>query len=206
MGQWSASEAAHAETFTDFVAASKGTQITLTIDRNARDISISATPRLGIAPGDPTRYALGLSIAPIGIVPLSLGQSVVQGAQLTWAVTEETAVGLVHFLVGIFTFSANLSQVSGPIGIENVVAGAAHQGWGDLLSIAALISINLALINLLPIPALDGGRLLFVIIESVTRRPIKREIANTLNSIFFALLILLMVVISAHDIYLRVIG
>jgi regulator of sigma E protease len=63
-----------------------------------------------------------------------------------------------------------------------------------------VISVNLAIINLLPFPALDGGRLLFVAIEAVIRRPIKPVIANTLNMIGFALLILLMVVIAVSDI------
>ena len=69
----------------------------------------------------------------------------------------------------------------------------------------AIISINLALINLIPIPALDGGRLLFVIIECVIRRPIKASIANSVNMVGFAFLILLMVVVTAHDIF-KIVG
>jgi regulator of sigma E protease len=65
----------------------------------------------------------------------------------------------------------------------------------------AIISINLAIINLIPIPALDGGRLLFVIIEGVIRRPIKPVVAQSLNAAGFAFLILLMVVVTAHDIF-----
>ena len=102
---------------------------------------------------------------------------------------------------GVFTLSADLSQVAGPIGIAGVVGGAAANGLGNLLSLMAIISINLALINLIPIPALDGGRLLFVLIEGIMRRPIKVQVARTVNSIGFAFLILLMVVVSAHDIY-----
>ena len=64
----------------------------------------------------------------------------------------------------------------------------------------AIISLNLAVINILPFPALDGGRLLFVIIEGIIRRRIKPVIANSLNIIGFGLLILLMVVITYHDI------
>jgi regulator of sigma E protease len=200
-GQWSSSEASNADTFTAFVAASNGTPITLAIDRNGKDLSITAVPAQNVVPDDSSRYALGLSIAPIGILPLSFGQSMLQGAEITYAVTIETAQGLAHFFVGIFTLHADLSEVSGPVGIAGVVGTAAQTGFGDLLSIAALISINLALINLIPVPALDGGRLLFVIIESIIRRPIKPSIANSINSISFALLILLMVVVTVHDIY-----
>ena len=69
----------------------------------------------------------------------------------------------------------------------------------------AIISINLALINLIPIPALDGGRLLFVLIEGVLRRPISPTVTRSLNSASFALLILLMLAVTAHDIY-RIVG
>jgi regulator of sigma E protease len=64
----------------------------------------------------------------------------------------------------------------------------------------ALISINLGVLNLVPFPALDGGRILFVLIEAVIRRPIKPVVANTVNAIGFGLLILLMVVVTYKDI------
>jgi regulator of sigma E protease len=206
-GRWSPStplgvnDTDYATAFTSFIAASRGAPITLEVERNGKAIEVSAAARQGVVPSDPERWALGLSIAPIGIVPLSLGQSIMQGAQLTYAVTKETAIGLAHFFASIFTLSANLSQISGPVGIAGVVGSAAQAGFGDLLSIAALISINLALINLIPVPALDGGRLLFVIVEAITRRPIKRTIANSINAVGFAFLVLLMVVVTLHDIY-----
>jgi len=164
-----------------------------------------ARPVAGLVPSDPSRAAIGIEIAPVGVVPLSLWQSIIQGAQITWNMITLTAVGLAHFFFGVFTFSANLSQVSGPVGIAGVVGQASTQGLGDLLSIVAIISINLALINLIPIPALDGGRLLFVLIEAVIRRPIKPAVAQTVNSIGFVALILLMVVVTAHDIF-KIVG
>ena len=112
-----------------------------------------------------------------------------------------TAIGLGHFFYGMLTFSADLSQISGPVGIAGIVGSASAQGLGDLLSIMAVISINLAIINIIPIPALDGGRLLFVIIESVIRRPIKASLANSVNMVGFAFLILIMVFVTAHDIF-----
>ena len=90
--------------------------------------------------------------------------------------------------------------MTGPIGIVGLVGDAAHLGFIYVLSFTAFISINLAVINLLPFPALDGGRILFVIIEAIKRSPIKPKVANTLNTIGFGLLILLMLVITFHDI------
>lgn len=193
------------EAFTQFVAQSAGHAITLEMKRNGGTLALEATPRQGVVASDPSRYALGVQVATIGVVPLSFIESVTQGARLTWEITKATAVGLAQFFWSLFTFSANLSQVSGPVGIAQAVGSASSAGFGNLLSLMSIISINLALINLIPIPALDGGRLLFVIIESIIRRPIKASVANGINSVGFALLLLLMVVVTANDIF-RIIG
>ncbi len=201
-GVWHATDPV---SFAKFIAASAGGVVTLNVERAGSEQNIIAKPTEGVVPSDPSRYALGVEVATVGIVPLSFGAAITEGASLTWGATLLTAEGLWHFFYGIFTFSANLSQVSGPIGIAGVVGNASAQGIGDLFSIMAIISINLALINLLPIPALDGGRLLFVIIEGIIRRPIKANIARAFNTVGFAFLILLMVVVTAHDIF-KIIG
>ncbi len=194
-------QATNPEGFTTFVSASHGDPLTLQVKRGGEELTLIAAAKTGVVATDPSRYALGVSVAPVGVVPLSFIESITQGARLTWGVIRETFFGLLHFFAGVLTFSADLSQVSGPVGIASAVGAASHEGWGDLLALAALISINLALINLLPVPALDGGRLLFVIIEAITRRPIKPIVAQTVNGVGFALLILLMVVVTFHDVY-----
>lgn len=202
VGQWHASDP---KSFSTFIAASAGAPVTLEIKRNTKEQTIVATPASGIVTSDLTRPALGVEVATIGVVPLGLLAALTSGATLTWGAVILTAQGLWHFFYGIFTFSADLSQVAGPIGIAGVVGNASAQGLGDLLSIMAIISINLALINLIPIPALDGGRLLFVLIESVIRRPINPRIAERVNAVGFVFLILLMVVVTAHDVF-KIIG
>lgn len=202
MGKWSSADP---KSFSAFVAASDGDKIALQVKRNGKTETLFATPATGVATSDPKRFALGVEVATIGVVKLPFGKALREGASLTWGSTVLTAEGLWHFFYGVFTLSADLSQVAGPIGIAGAVGSASAQGMGDLLSIMAVISINLALINLLPVPALDGGRLLFVIIESITRRPIKPRVAQTMNTVGFILLILLMVVVSAHDIF-KIVG
>lgn len=193
--------------FTEFVAKGKGnTTIALTVKRaDGGEEVVFARPEAGIISSDPSRAALGIEVAPVGVVPLSFAAALAEGARLTWGATLLTAEGLWHFFYGVFTLSADLSQVAGPVGIAGVVGSASAQGVGHLLSIMAIISINLALINLIPVPALDGGRLLFVIIESVIRRPIKPSIAQAVNALGFAFLILLMLVVTAHDIF-KIVG
>lgn len=197
-GAWHASDP---KSFSVFISESGGSPVTFEIKRSERVQTAVVMPVQGIVAADPTRYAIGVEVATIGVVPLSFGTAMSEGARLTWGVIQISAAGLWQFFYGIFTFSADLSQVAGPVGITVLVGDASTQGLGNLLSIVAIISVSLALINLVPIPALDGGRLVMVIIESVIRRPIPVKIANGFNLIAFAFLIPLMVIISAHDLF-----
>lgn len=175
--------------------------LTFTIQRGGKEKTLTATPVKGVILSDPTRPALGVSVATIGVIPESLTRAPIDGAIYTWEITKQTAVGLFTFFGQALTLHANLSQVSGPVGIAGAVGNAYAQGASALFSIAAIISINLAIINLLPLPALDGGRLLFVIIEAIIRRPIKPSVAATINGVGFASLLLLMLVITGSDIW-----
>ena len=96
----------------------------------------------------------------------------------------------------------------GPVGIvkTGIVGSAIDFGFVYLLTLTAIISINLAIINLIPFPALDGGRLLFLFIEALKGSPISPRIANAANGVGFVLLILLMVLITYHDIVRPVVG
>lgn len=189
------------EAFVSFVGEREGVPITLLIARGSEDVMLSVVPKAGIVTEDPTRAALGVGIATVGTVPVSPLDAPFEGAKLTWSVTEQVAMGLVHFFAGLFTLTADLSQVSGPLGIAGAVGDASASGMVALLMLTAIISINLALINIIPIPALDGGRLLFVLIEWATRKPIPAGVSGAVNSLGFVFLILLMLVVTASDIW-----
>lgn len=191
---------ADSESFTAFIQSAEG-PLTMTLEQQGVERTITATPREGLVVEDPERKVLGVEVATVGTVVTPLWQAPIDAAVLTWDLTRETAIGLVKFFGGILSFTADLSQVSGPVGIAGAVGQAAGTGIAPLLTLTALISINLALINLLPIPALDGGRLFFVIIESIIRRPLPRVFQNAVNLIGFAFLILLMLVVTANDIF-----
>ena len=189
--------------FTEFVSAGQGnTTIALTVRReDGTEETVFAAPETGLIASDPSRPALGVEIMSVGVLPLSLGEAIIEGVRYTWGATVATAIGLWHFFYGIFTGAADFSQVAGPVGIAGVVGDASASGIVSLLSITAIISINLAIINLIPVPALDGGRLFFVAVEAVTRRRIKPSIVGAMNAVSFILLILLMLAVTAHDIY-----
>lgn len=190
------------EAFTQFVSGdTDGTPVTFDFIRSGDEEVISVIPETGVLPEDPARPALGVGLAVVGTVPVTPLRAVALGAAYTWDIVAMTAAGLVHFFATVFTFSADLSQVAGPVGIAGAVGAAAKSGLGSVISLAAVISVNLALINLIPVPALDGGRLLFVIIESIIRRKIPANVANAVNQVGFALLVLLMVVVTGHDVW-----
>lgn len=143
---------------------------------------------------------IGIAMENIGMLKLPLFEALLEGAKSTYYLTLATVEGLAGFFWDTLRLQSDFSQVTGPIGIAGVVGEASALGFTYLLSLTALISINLAIINLLPFPALDGGRLLFVIIEAITRRPINPNFVRWANTAGFALLILLMIIVTGHDI------
>ena len=100
----------------------------------------------------------------------------------------------------LITQKLSISNLSGPIGIFTVVADTAKEGIINLVYLTAYISLNLGFMNLLPIPALDGGRLFFLIIEKIKGKPLNPKTENIINTIGFGLLMALILVISCKDI------
>lgn len=101
---------------------------------------------------------------------------------------------------GLFTGDISVKQLSGPVGIYGVVGDAKDQGINSLLKLLALLSINVGIINLLPLPAFDGGRILFLIIEKIKGSPVSPKVENIIHSIGFILLIILMLYVTFNDI------
>jgi regulator of sigma E protease len=174
--------------------------ITFSVNRNGRHLVITATPRLKTIPSAPARPALGVQIVSIGVIKTPAKEAIVQAGQVEWNEVKYEAIGLFDFFKSFVLFKPDLSQVSGPIGIAGVVGQASSNGFGALLSLTALISVSLALFNLIPIPALDGGRLLFVIIEAIIERPIHQKIAERINMAGLVIIGLLFVIVCIHDI------
>ena len=143
---------------------------------------------------------VGISMDEVGIAKLSIFGSLWEGMKLDLYVTKSTVVGLYTLIVQSIHGKANLSEVSGPVGLVGIVGDAYHFGFSYLLSLAGLISVNLAIINLVPFPALDGGRILFVLIEKIKGSRINPKIANAVNMVGFGLLIVLMLLVTYHDI------
>ncbi|MBU6426817.1 site-2 protease family protein [Patescibacteria group bacterium] len=159
--------------------------------------TVMVTPVKGIVEG---KYAIGIAMQTVADFSLPLPTAIYEGAHYTAVLVKETAIGLYAFIANIFRGTPNFSDVAGPVGIAGIVGNAAEMGFKYLLMVTAIISLNLGVINLIPFPALDGGRILFVGLEGISRRRIPPKFANTVNAIGFALLILLMVAVTYKDI------
>ena len=141
------------------------------------------------------------TVGMIGVVfalvtkPQGFGESVVGGFVDVYHTTRLMITGLVMMVTGKLP-----PAVAGPVGITGIMADAARVGWHDFLMWSALISVNVGFINLLPVPALDGSRLVFIIIGGIRRRPIDRRKEAIVHFVGFALLILLLLLVTCQDI------
>lgn len=179
----------------NFIADTK--EFSLTFARGAEAKTTIVRGEMGIVG---VRRAIGVSLDMTGKLKLSPLNAIFMGAATTLSLTAETAMGMYNLVKNIFIGQANFAAISGPVGIVGVVRDARVLGFVNLISLMALISINLAVINILPFPALDGGRLFLLLIESIKRSPIKAEVANIINGIGFLLLIVLMIFVTYHDV------
>lgn len=100
----------------------------------------------------------------------------------------------------LFTGEVGVNQLSGPVGIYSVVDSQAEQGLEAILYLVAYLSINVGIINLLPFPAFDGGRILFLLIEKIFKKPISKKTENIINSIGFYMIIALLLYVTLNDI------
>lgn len=181
----------------NFIEAHGREGITFGLSRGKEILSKEVVAKEGIIPD---RVAVGITMDSIGELRLAPPQAIYEGLKSTVQFTKVTAVGLISFIKDAVMGKGDFSQVTGPVGIIGLVGDASRLGFIHLLLFTAVISINLAIINLFPFPALDGGRLLVLGIEALRRKPISPKTANALNGVGFAILILLMVVVTIHDI------
>jgi len=185
------------ETIQNFITASGGEEIELFYKRGEENSSVFIKPEAGIFGESP---AIGIAMDEIGIVKMPIYKAIYAGARMTINLTAETAVGMFGFFKDVFVLKASFSQISGPVGIIGLVGEASEFGFIYLLSFTAFLSINLAILNIIPFPALDGGRIFLLLIEAIKRSPINTKITGVLNAAGFAMLIILMTVITFNDI------
>jgi len=187
------------DTLKSFVVLHGNREIEIGYTRGlAKDINFTKIiPTTNPTDGKPE---IGISMDQIGTAKLPFFTALWEGMRLTLLMTKNTVLGLYGLISEALKGKGDLTTVAGPIGMIAIVGDAYQFGFVYLLSFAALISINLAIINLLPFPALDGGRLFFLLIEKIKGSRINPKVANTMNMVGFYLLIFLMLIITYHDV------
>lgn len=180
----------------DAVAANDGQVVSLLIDRQGEESNIMAVPESK----DGARATIGISIFASGLVRYPFFSAIIEGAKTTGFMIKEIFSAFGSLFVNIFQGNKIADQFAGPIGIANITGQAARLGFVYLLQFTALLSLNLAVINILPFPALDGGRILFLIIEKIKGRPVKQELEVLVHNIGFLLLIALIIFVTYKDI------
>lgn len=182
----------------DFTALYKGEEIVLTLKRGEEFLDVSLIPRLS-PPED--EGAIGVGLARVANIKSPWYQAPYQGARVTFQKTWQIPVvlgTLFHkFLKGEKVQGV---QLVGPIGIGEIMGQSLKLGIANFLMVVGVIAVWLALFNALPIPALDGGKFLFLVIEGIRKRPISREIEQKVSLSFFLLLILLMIFVTIKDV------
>jgi regulator of sigma E protease len=148
----------------------------------------------------PNKKAIGVSLAEVASIRMPIGSALIYGAQGTYNLTQQLGSGVLGFFGKLFVGNASWEEVSGPVGIAKVVGGASREGFVSVLFVAALISISLAIMNILPFPALDGGRIVIALVEGIIRKRLNTKFVNSINTIGFLLLITLMIIVTVKDI------
>lgn len=186
--------------FVNAVEESAGAPLTVEYRNGDETGTTEITPAQGLDENNPDRYLVGASLGLVDMVREPIHLAIWKGLQTTGSGLVAITDGLFSLISQSFVGEADFSQVAGPVGIVGMVGDAASYGITALLTFTAIISLNLAVINLLPFPALDGGRLVFVAIEAVTGKQIPVEWAGRVNLIGFAILMLLMIAVTYNDI------
>lgn len=181
----------------DFINQNKGKEINLKIKRGENYLEIKTTPRI-----NPPKEegALGIALVKTGIVSYPWYESVWLGIKSSFIITWEIIKGFFELIKNLLTAGKVPQEVAGPVGIAVLAGQAINLGFIYLLQLVALISLNLAVLNLIPFPALDGGRLLFLGIEKIKGSKVNPKIENAIHSIGIILLLTLVALITYRDI------
>ncbi|MDD2272748.1 MAG: RIP metalloprotease RseP [Desulfuromonadaceae bacterium] len=189
------------EQIAEGVAASKGQPLTIVVKRDSRDMTFSITPEPRTSKnlfGESINgYVIGVASAG-EIVSTYYGpyQAVIVGSKQTWKVIDLTIMSLVKMAQRVVP----MDSVGGPIMIAKMAGEQASAGGASFLAFMALLSINLGVLNLLPVPVLDGGHLLFYFMELIFRRPVPQKVREFAQQIGMVLLLGLMVLAFYNDI------
>lgn len=174
-----------------------GEELSLVINRGGEEQTMNITPVLN---EDSGRGEIGVAVLSGGLVRYPFFTAIWEGLKTTAWMLKEIVVMFISLIVGLFTSNGLASQVAGPIGIANFTGQMARLGLVYLMQFTAFLSLDLAVLNFLPFPALDGGRVLFLLIEKIKGSPVRRDVEAIIHNSGFILLIAVVILVTFRDI------
>jgi regulator of sigma E protease len=183
--------------FVDMVRGSGGRTLQLEVERGGQTLTLAVTPKQGIADTTDTKYQIGVAPEPaLAYKRVGLAQSLSEARSRTWEIVEDT--------IGVFgkLFSGRVSvkQLQSVVGISRAAGEAVSQGPFTVISLMALISVNLGILNLLPIPILDGGHILLLSLEGIRRRDFSLAFKERFIQVGLVFLLVLFVYVMYNDV------
>lgn len=185
------------DSFISYVNENKGKEINLSVKNGQQTKEIKVIPRTDIPQGE---GPLGVGLSAGGVEKEPFFKAVWNATKTAGMIFAMIFVTLFRLIASIFGGPNLFRYISGPVGIFQATSQAAGLGIGYLANLVAFISINLAAINIFPFPALDGGRILFLIAEKVKGSPVSTKVQRMVNAAGFILLIILILAVSVQDI------
>jgi len=184
---------------TQELIANQGTEPTdVVIKRGNEEMDLVVVPEQIEELGRP---GFGVALFDTGIVSYPPGLAIKNGVVLTGLYTKAVVLTFLDLFRDLFNGGGDtVDQVSGPVGIAIMTGRVAEQGFSHLLQFMAILSVNLAVLNFLPIPALDGGRVMFLVVEALRRKPVNRKVEAIIHNIAFLILVALIILVTVHDI------
>ena len=184
-------------TMQDYVDKNRDKAIVFTVVRGKETLEKKITPVLN---NDTGKGGIGVAIAEVSLVKYPWHKAIYHGVVATWAYLVAIVLAFWGLIVGLFAGRGAGGALAGPVGIAVMTGQVARLGFAYLLQFTAMLSLNLAIINILPIPALDGGRIVFTWLGKIFHKPLFMKFEQTAHTIGFALLMLLVVVVTIKDI------
>ena len=182
----------------DFIKECKTKEIEVVLSRQGDEVVREIVP---ITLEETGEVGIGVGLADIGIVTYPIHWAVIRGAESTVYLTEAVVVAFYDLFKNMIIKQEVAVDLSGPVGIAVLTGKFARMGFAYVLQFAALLTVNLAVINFLPFPALDGGRVLFLVIEKIRRKPLPQKIEAAIHNTGFLLLLLLLALVTFRDIF-----
>ena len=187
----------NAQDFINFVNAHRGMATEIALLRNGKEVDVTVTPRVTTAPNE---GAIGVVLAEGGTTREPFFKAIGDGLKTSFILAGLIFQTLWQLIKNLFVHASLLAGVVGPVGIFGIAEETGKIGAIYLIQLIGIISLNLAVVNLIPFPALDGGRFLMVIIEKIKGSAIPEKVEAWVNGLGFAFLLLLMLLLTIRDV------